>query len=147
MASSEVEDEPIGIHPETGKPIYVKVGRFGPYIQLGEADDEEKRNQSLLRGMEVEDLTLELACKLLELPQNARATTLKTGSRSRLSTVATDPYVKCEKETRSLPAGVSPLDVTLEEAIELLKQPKSAGSGDPQGTAAGVRGQVADHGK
>ena len=65
LASSEVEEEPIGIHPPTGKPIYIKVGRFGAYIQLGEPDDEEKRNQGLLQGMEIEDVNLELACKLL----------------------------------------------------------------------------------
>ncbi len=131
LASSEVEEEPIGTHPETGKPIYVKVGRFGPYIQLGEPDDEEKRNQGLLKGMEVEDLTLELACKLLELPR-----TLGDHPENGQPIQAFDgrygPYVKCEKETRSLPAGVSPLEVTLDEAVALLKQPKTRGRGTPK---------------
>ena len=131
LASSEVIEEPIGVHPETGKPIYVKVGRFGPYIQLGEPDDEEKRNQGLLRGMEVEDLTLELACKLLELPR-----TLGENPENGQPIQAFDgrygPYIKCEKETRSLPAGVSPLEVTLDEAITLLKQPKQRGRGTPK---------------
>ncbi|TWU35290.1 DNA topoisomerase 1 [Novipirellula aureliae] len=126
IEQSQVEDEPIGIHPETQKPIYVKVGRFGPYIQLGENDDEEKRNQSLLQGMEVADLTLEMACKLLELPR-----TLGVNPENNEPVQAFDgrygPYVKCEKETRSLPAGVSPLEVTFDEAIALLKQPKTRG--------------------
>lgn len=131
LDSSEVKDEPIGTHPETGKPIYLKVGRFGPYIQLGEPDDEEKRNQGLLKGMEPADLTLEMACKLLELPR-----TLGNFPDNNEPIQAFDgrygPYVKCDKETRSLPEGVSPLEVTLEEAIALLKQPKTRGRRTPK---------------
>lgn len=131
LASSEVEEEPIGIHPPTGKPIYIKVGRFGAYIQLGEPDDEEKRNQGLLQGMEIEDVNLELACKLLELPR-----TLGNFPDNEQPIQAFDgrygPYVKCEKETRSLPAGLSPLEVTLEKAIELLRQPKTRGKRAPK---------------
>lgn len=131
LEAGQVEEAPMGIHPETGKPIYLKVGRFGPYIQLGEADDEEKRNQGLLKGMEVEDLTLEMACKLLTLPR-----TLGEHPETKEPVVAFDgrygPYIKCEKETRSLPAGVSPLEVTFDEAIELLKQPKQRGRGTPK---------------
>ena len=131
LEQSEVEEEPLGIHPETGKPIYLKVGRFGPYIQLGEPDDEEKRNQGLLKGMAVEDLTFEMACKLLTLPR-----TLGNFPDNDQPIQAFDgrygPYIKCEKETRSLPAGVSPLEVTLEEAITLLKQPKTRGRAAPK---------------
>lgn len=131
LASAQVEEEPLGTHPETGKPIYVKVGRFGPYIQLGAPDDEEKRNQGLLRGMTVEDLTLEMACKLLELPR-----TLGNFPDNDKPIQAFDgrygPYVKCEKETRSLPAGMSPLEVTLDEAINLLRQPKTRGRAAPK---------------
>ncbi|MGB0597991.1 MAG: type I DNA topoisomerase [Rubripirellula sp.] len=131
LASSEVEEEPIGIHPPTGKPIYIKVGRFGAYIQLGEPDDEEKRNQGLLKGMEIEDVNLELACKLLELPR-----TLGNYPDNEQPIQAFDgrygPYIKCEKETRSLPDGLSPLEVTLEKAIELLRQPKTRGKRAPK---------------
>jgi DNA topoisomerase-1 len=131
LASSEVKEDPIGIHPETGKPIYVKVGRFGPYIQLGEPDDEEKRNQSLLKGMEIEDLTLELACRLLELPR-ALGDNPENGQPIQAFDGRYGPYVRCEKDSRSLAAGMSPLDVTLEQAIELLKQPKTRGRGTPK---------------
>ncbi|TWU02414.1 type I DNA topoisomerase [Stieleria varia] len=131
LASAQVEEEPIGTHPETGKPIYVKVGRFGPYIQLGAPDDDEKRNQSLLKGMAIEDLTLEMACKLLELPR-----TLGNFPDNDQPIQAFDgrygPYIKCEKDTRSLPAGVSPLEVTLDEAITLLRQPKTRGRATPK---------------
>jgi DNA topoisomerase I len=51
LASGERQNEPIGKHPETGQPIFMKVGRFGPYIQLGDNDDPEKKNRSLLKGM------------------------------------------------------------------------------------------------
>ncbi|MCP4195498.1 MAG: type I DNA topoisomerase [Planctomycetaceae bacterium] len=61
LVTSEVVEEPIGTHPETGKPIYLKVGRFGPYIQLGEPDEEERRNEGLLKGMEVGYVSVELA--------------------------------------------------------------------------------------
>ncbi len=131
LESSDVKEEPIGVHPESGKPVYVKVGRFGPYIQLGENDDDDKRNQGLLRGMEIPDVTLEIACKLLELPR-----TLGTYEENGKPIQAFDgrygPYIKCDKETRSLPAGLSPLDVSLEQAIELLKQPKTRGRGTPK---------------
>jgi DNA topoisomerase-1 len=131
LESSEVVDEPIGSHPETGKPIYLKVGRFGPYIQLGEPDDEEKRNQGLLQGMEVGDVTVELACKLLELPRTL-GDFPENGKPIQAFDGRYGPYVKCEKETRSLPTGVSPLEVTLDEAITLLKQPKKRGKGTPK---------------
>ncbi len=128
---SQVEDEPIGTHPETGKPIYAKVGRFGAYLQLGDPEDPEKRNQSLLKGMELEGLTLEMACKLLELPR-----TLGPHPENGEPVVACDgrygPYIKCDKENRSLPPGVSPLEVTLDEAVEILKQPKTRGRGTPK---------------
>lgn len=131
LDAGQVEEEPLGNHPETGKPIYVKVGRFGPYIQLGAPDDEDKKNQSLLKGMTIEDLTLEMACKLLELPR-----TLGDFPDNDKPIQAFDgrygPYVKCEKETRSLPAGVSPLEVTLEEAVKLLKEPKQRGRAAPK---------------
>tara|TARA_R110002049_G_scaffold47902_3_gene138523 strand:- start:43859 stop:46588 length:2730 start_codon:yes stop_codon:yes gene_type:complete len=131
LAASEVEEEPIGVHEETGKPIYIKVGRFGPYIQLGEPDDPDKRNQSLLKGMAVEDLTLELATKLLTLPRTL-GDFPDNGQPIQAFDGRYGPYVKCEKDTRSLPAGVSPLEVTLEEAITLLRAPKTRGRAAPK---------------
>ncbi|MCO8122735.1 type I DNA topoisomerase [Stieleria sp. TO1_6] len=131
LDAGQIEDEPLGIHEETGKPIYIKIGRFGPYVQLGEADDPEKRNQSLLKGMAAEDLTLEMATQLLLLPR-----TLGNFPDNDKPIQAFDgrygPYVKCEKDTRSLPDGVSPLEVTLDEAIKLLREPKRRGRGTPK---------------
>jgi DNA topoisomerase-1 len=128
---SSREDEPLGVHPETGKNIYIKAGRFGQYIQLGEKDDEEKRNQSIPKSIEPENVDFETACKLLLLPRD-----LGKNPENDEPVMAHDgrygPYVKCGKETRSLPAGVSPIEVTFEEAIELLKQPKTRGRAAPK---------------
>ena len=63
-------EEPLGICPERGKPVFLKVGRFGPYVQRGSAEDEEKpQNASLLKGMTPEDVDLAMALKLLSLPR------------------------------------------------------------------------------
>jgi len=118
-------DEPLGVCSETNKPVFVKVGRFGPYVQRGTPEDDDKpQNASLLKGMEVEDIDLATALKLLSLPR-----TLGEHPDKKEPVVAHNgrfgPYVKCAEETRSLPADVSPLDVTLAQALELLAQPKA----------------------
>lgn len=120
-------EEPLGHEPETGKPIYIKNGRFGPYIQLGDNDDEEKRNASIIKTINPAEVTLDIALKLLSLPR-----TLGAHPESEEPVIARDgrfgPYVQCGSETRSL-AGVSPLEVTFEQALELLAQPKTNARG------------------
>ncbi len=119
-------DEPLGICPTTHKPVFVKQGRFGPYVQLGLADDTEKRNASLLKGMEASEIDLVTALNLLALPRS-----LGNHPTTQEPVVASNgrygPYVKCGAETRSLPVDLSPLDVSLEDAVELLAQPKTRG--------------------
>jgi len=117
-------DEPIGVCPDTHKPVFLKSGRFGPYVQRGMTDDDEKpQNSSLLKGMDPEDVDLATALKLLSLPR-----TLGDDPKNAEPVVAHNgrygPYIKCGDETRSLPAGISPLDVTFEQALNLLAQPK-----------------------
>ncbi len=128
LETSTQNEAPLG-HAPDGKPVFLKVGRFGPYVQHGEAGDDEKpKNASLLKGMQPEDVTIEVALKLLSLPR-----TLGQHPQSGQPVMAHNgpygPYVKCEKEIRSLPAGLSPLDVTFEQAVELLAQPKTGGRG------------------
>ena len=117
-------EQPLGYDPDTQRPVYLKQGRFGPYIQLGAPDDEEKpKNASLLKGMSPGDINLEVALRLLSLPRNlGKHATL--GEDVIAHNGRFGPYVQCGKETRSLPAGTSPLEVTLEQAAELLAQPK-----------------------
>ena len=118
-------EEPLGVCPETGKPVYLKIGRFGPYVQRGTAEDEEKpKNASLLRGMKPEDVTLEVALKLLSLPRDLGPHPTLGGAMI-AQNGRFGPYVKCGDETRSLPADVSPIDLTVEQAIDLLNQPKA----------------------
>ncbi len=122
-------EEPLGICPQTHKPVYLKVGRFGPYVQRGSPDDEEKpKNASLLKGMQPEDVDLETALKLLALPrelgQDPRSDTAVVVYNGRFG-----PYIKCGDETRSLPADLSPLEITLGRALELLAEPKKSRRG------------------
>jgi len=118
-------EEPLGACPDTGKPVYLKVGRFGPYVQRGTPDDEEKpQNASLLKGMTPETVDLATALKLLSLPRELGKHP-ETGQAVTAFNGRFGPYIKSGEETRSLPAGLSPLDVTFEQAIELLKQPKA----------------------
>lgn len=131
LASGDRQNEPLGEHPETGQPIFVKVGRFGPYVQLGANDDPEKKNRSLLKGMLPEELTVETCCLLFSLPRNLGAHP-ESGDPIEANDGRYGPYIKCGTDTRSLPEGVSPLEVTLDEALELLKQPKTRGRAAPK---------------
>ncbi len=129
LDKGQQDDEPLGICPDTHKPVFLKTGRFGDYIQLGTKDDDEKpKNAGLLKGMQKSDVTLEMALRLLSLPR-----TLGEHAELKEPVIATNgrygPYIKCGSETRSLPEDVSPLDVTMEQAVELLKQPKTRGRG------------------
>jgi DNA topoisomerase-1 len=129
LEQASVGDEPLGIHPDTHNPVYLKQGRFGPYVQMGAGDEDEKpKNASLLPGMQPSDVTFEVAVRLLTLPR-----TVGEHPQSKEPIVAFNgkfgPYIKCGSETRSLPKEVSPLDVTLEQAVELLAQPKARGRG------------------
>lgn len=127
LAHAEIGEAPLGFCPVTERPVYLKQGRFGPYVQLGVgADENEKpKNASLLKGMSPSDVTLEVALKLLAFP-------LELGNHPESGEPITvlngkfGPYIKCGAESRSLPAGVSAMEVTLEQAIELLKQPRAA---------------------
>jgi DNA topoisomerase I len=123
------DEEPLGYCPDTNKPVFLKQGRFGPYIQLGTTEGDEKpKNASLLKDMTPDEVNLDVALKLLSLPrtlgdhpQQSEPVVVYNGRYG--------PYVKCGSETRSLPADVSPLEVTMPQALELLAQPKTRGRG------------------
>jgi DNA topoisomerase I len=122
-------EEPLGICPDTHKPVYLKTGRFGPYVQRGTPEDEEKpQNASLLKGMTPADVDLATALRLLQLPR-----TVGEHPADQKTIVAHNgrfgPYIKWGDETRSLPADISPLDVTLDQSVHLLAQPKTRGRG------------------
>ena len=121
-------DEPLGICPQTGKPVFLKTGRFGPYVQRGTAGEGKPENASLLKGMDPAQVDLETALKLLSLPRSLGRHT-ESGEEVVAQNGRFGPYIKCGSETRSLPEDVSPLDVTLEQALALLAQPKPSRRG------------------
>ena len=133
LEAAEKGDEPLGVDPETNRPVFVKEGRFGPYVQLGVLDEGEKpKNASLLKEMSAEDISLEVALKLLSLPRTVGEDP-KSNNPVEAHNGRFGPYIKCGDETRSLPAEMSPIDVTLEQALELLSQPKTRrGRGAPK---------------
>jgi DNA topoisomerase I len=110
--------------------MYLKTGPYGPYIQLGEMVDGKKpKMASLLPGTAPADVTIDYAIKLLSLPRNlGEHPELKQNiivSNGRFG-----PYIKCGDDTRSIPLDtLSPLEMTLNDAVELLKQPKGRGRG------------------
>ncbi len=121
---AQQSEQPLGHCPVTGKPVFLKVGRFGPYVQRGTVDDGEKpQSASLLKGMKPEEVTFSTALALLSLPRSLGVHP-QTGEPVMACNGRFGPYVKCGQESRSLPNGLSPLDVTLEQALDLLAKPK-----------------------
>jgi DNA topoisomerase-1 len=129
LEQASKEPESLGLHPEHGMPVYLKVGRYGPYVQLGDGRDGNKpKMASLVQGTDLKDVDLDHACRLLSLPKNLGANP-DSGEPVIASNGRFGPYVQSGTETRSLPATLSPIDVTLDQAMELLRQPKLRGKG------------------
>ena len=117
-----VGERVLGTDPRTGKQVSVKIGRFGPMIQLGEGDTEEKPQfASLLKNQSVTTITLEEALKLFEFPRHLgeyedKDVTVAIGRFG--------PYVKHDGKFVSIPKALSPAHLTLAEAIELIEAKK-----------------------
>ena len=108
----------LGKEPETGKPVFVKIGRFGPVVQIGSADDTEKpRFSQLPSDKSIETITLEEALELFKLPRTIGE---YEGSDVVIGAGRFGPYVMHNKKYVSLPKGTDPMKVTLEEAIQLI---------------------------
>ena len=120
----KVGERLLGTHPESGKPVSVKIGRFGPVVQIGDSGDEEKPQfASLRKEQSVFDITLEEALKLFELPR-----TLGKYEDAEV-TVAVGrfgPYVRHAGKFVSIPKALNPLSITLEEAVELINKKREA---------------------
>lgn len=129
LENASKEPESLGLHPEMGMPVFLKVGRYGPYVQLGDGRDGAKpKMASLVQGTELTDVDLAHAAKLLSLPKTLGPSP-DTGEKVIAANGRFGPYVQSGTETRSLPADISPIDVTLEQAMELIRQPKTRGRG------------------
>ncbi len=120
----------VGTHPETGEPIYLMEGQYGPYVQLGEGEEKQKpRRASLPKGVKLEDVTLELAVGLLALPRNLGAHP-ETGRPVKAGLGRFGPYVvhdigKGQADFRSIKAPDDVLTIPLERALQLLAEPKA----------------------
>jgi DNA topoisomerase-1 len=121
----------IGKHPETEEDIYILTGNYGPYVQLGEVTEENKKpkRSSLPKGMKPEDVTLEIALGLLSLPR-LLGTHPDTGAKIKAALGRFGPYVvhdqgKEGKDYRSLKQEDDVLTIELNRALELLAQPKA----------------------
>jgi DNA topoisomerase-1 len=124
------EPTQLGLHPETGEPIFLLTGQYGPYVQLGEATPQQPkpRRASLPKGMNPETLTLEMAVNLLQLPRFL-GNHPETGGKIEVNNGRFGPFVvhdrgKEGKDYRSLKGEDDPYTITLERALELLAQPK-----------------------
>ena len=121
-------DEPIGTHPESGLPVYVKLGRYGPYVQLGDPDPDSKTKPkmvSLLKGMSIPEVSLDVALELLKLPEVVGQD--PAGEDIVVHLGRYGPYIKRGSDTRSLTDDDDVLNLPLERALELLAQEKRRG--------------------
>ena len=115
----KVGERILGNDPKTGLPVMVKIGRYGPLVQMGTADDENKpRFASLQRGQSIETLTLEEAVKLFDLPRSLGDF---EGAEVTVGVGHYGPYVKHNGKYASIPKEISPSAISLEEAVELIK--------------------------
>lgn len=111
----------LGDDPQTGKPVYAKIGKYGPIIQIGESTDEEKPQFASLRhGQHIETITLEEALKLFDLPRNLGQYEEKDVI---VSVGRFGPYVRHDNKFASLKKGVDdPYEIGLDRAIELIEE-------------------------
>lgn len=122
--------ESIGEDPETGEPIFVLLGAYGPYVQLGEVTEENKKPKrcALPKGVKMEEVTLEQALGLLSLPRTL-GNHPETGKPVKSAIGRFGPFIvhdqgKDGKDFRSLKKPDDPVTITLERALEILKEPK-----------------------
>lgn len=133
MAGEEIKDaEPIGTDPETGLPIFVMIGQYGPYVQLGQKDEKNKkpRRSSIPKEKDLSTLTIADALKYLSLPR-VLGNHPETGEPISANVGMFGPYVVHQKDFRSLKAanGDDVYTVTLQRALEIFKEPKKFGRG------------------
>ncbi|MBR2102191.1 MAG: type I DNA topoisomerase [Prevotella sp.] len=110
----------IGTEPGTGKPVFVKIGRFGPVVQIGSADDQEKpRFAQMPADKSIESITLDEALELFRLP---RTVGQFEGDDVVIGAGRFGPYVLHQKKYVGLPKGMDPLSITLDEAVKLIEE-------------------------
>ncbi|MCH5307843.1 MAG: type I DNA topoisomerase [Prevotella sp.] len=110
----------LGIDPKTGRPVFVKIGRFGPVVQIGMAEDSEKPQFAQIPSdKSMDSLTLESALELFKLPRTVGDF---EGTEVVIGTGRFGPYILHQRKYTSLPKGADPMTITLEEAISIIKE-------------------------
>jgi DNA topoisomerase-1 len=113
----------LGTDPKTGKPVIARLGKFGPLVQIGDQEDEEKKFASLAKGQFIESITLEEALELFKLPRDV-------GMFEDKKVVAAigrfGPYIRHDSKFVSLGKEHDPLSITEEEAIQLILDKRDA---------------------
>jgi len=122
-ADRESGERILGKDPKSGKPVSVRLGKFGPMAQIGDPDDEDKQFASLRQEQNISSITLEEALNLFLLPKNLGQ---YKGEEVEVSNGRFGPYVRFGKQFISLPKGEDPLDVTMERAQELINEKAKA---------------------
>ncbi|MBE16410.1 MAG: DNA topoisomerase I [Cytophagaceae bacterium] len=123
-ADREVGERVLGTDPATGKPVSVRLGKFGPMVQIGTVEDEEKPQfASLGPDQQLGSITYEEAMELFKLPKELGS---YEGEEVQVNNGRFGPYVKFGKTFVSLPKGRDPLDVDFDEAVELIKEKQKA---------------------
>ncbi len=118
-ADRESGERILGKHPESGKTVLVRLGKFGAMAQIGDSDDEDKKFASLRAEQNIGTITLEEALNLFLLP---KALGTYKGEEVEVSLGRFGPFIRFGKAFISLPKGEEPLDVTLERAQELIDE-------------------------
>ena len=128
------DERELGTDPATGHAVVAKSGRYGPYVQLGRADEVEDKPKfaSLFKTMSLDTVTLEEALRLLSLPRTVGADPAD-GVEITVQNGRYGPYVRKGADSRSLADEEQLFTVTLEECLALLAQPKSRGRSAPAG--------------
>ena len=115
-----VGERELGVDPKSGKPVSVKIGRFGPVVQMGTpSDDEKPQFANLTKGQSIETITLEEALELFKLPRTLGEL---EGQVVKANVGRFGPYVQLGKLFVSIPKGENPMDITLERAAELIQE-------------------------
>lgn len=120
----KVGERELGTDPVSGRPVFVKIGRFGPVVQIGSADDEEKpRFAQINKGQSIETITLDEALELFKLP---RTLDDYEGKPVIIGTGKFGPYVRHDGKFISLPKGADPMTFSYDEAVELIVAKRAA---------------------
>lgn len=120
----KVGERELGIDPKSGNPVFVKIGRYGPVVQIGQAHTEDKEAPkpqfaTLMKGQSIETITLEEALKLFDLPRTIGE---YEGKEMVAAVGRFGPFIRHDGKFISIPKDLNPLSITLEEAIVLIDE-------------------------